>query len=72
VITGLIIGLVARKTRSLAVGLVVGALVGVALAFPIAYLNKYYWQVMLPGAVLGLIVGYATMRHGSAPALPAQ
>jgi len=27
---------------------------------------------MLPGGVLGLIVGYATMRHGPAPALPAQ
>ena len=53
--------------------LLVGAIVGVALAFPIALLNKYYWQVMLPGGVLGLIVGYATMRHGGpAQALPAQ
>ena len=28
--------------------------------------------VALPGGVLGLIVGYATMRHGPAQALPAQ
>ena len=23
----------------------------------------YYWQIMLPGSVLGMIVGYATFRH---------
>jgi hypothetical protein len=47
--------------------------VGVALAFPIALLNKYYWQIMLPGGVLGLIVGYATFRHGGAsPAVAAR
>jgi hypothetical protein len=62
---------VARKTQSLAVGLVVAPRRR-ALAFPIAYLNKYYWQVMLPGRVLGLIVGYATMRHGPRPPCPAQ
>jgi len=44
----------------------VGGLVGVALALPIAMLNKYYWQIMLPGGVLGVIVGYATFRHGGA------
>jgi hypothetical protein len=66
VITGLIIGLVARKTRSLALAVVVGGLVGVALAFPVALMNRYYWQTMLPGGVLGVIVGYATFRHGGA------
>ena len=23
----------------------------------------YYWQIMLPGAILGTIVGYATVRY---------
>jgi membrane protease YdiL (CAAX protease family) len=72
VIAGLIIGFIARKTRSLATAVVLGGLVGLALALPIALMEKYYWEIMLPGAVLGLIVGYATMRHGAAPALPAQ
>jgi LytS/YehU family sensor histidine kinase len=71
IITGLIIGLVARKTRSLALAIVIGGLVGVALAFPIAMMNKYYWQIMLPGGVLGVIVGYATFRHGPSPAAAA-
>jgi hypothetical protein len=31
-----------------------------------------YWQIIPPGSVLGLIVGYATQRYGqpSAPARP--
>jgi hypothetical protein len=24
----------------------------------------YYWEIMLPGSVLGVIVGYATQRYG--------
>ena len=38
-------------------------LVGVFLAFLVALGNHYYWQMMLPGAILGAIVGYATYRH---------
>ena len=40
-----------------------------ALALPIAVMNSnalhhnYYWQIMLPGSVVGLIVGYATQRY---------
>ena len=26
--------------------------------------THYWWQIMLPGSVLGLIVGYATQRYG--------
>jgi hypothetical protein len=59
--------------RSLAIGVGVGVAVGVFLAFLVALGNHYYWQMMLPGGVLGLIVGYATMRHGGgAQAAPAQ
>jgi hypothetical protein len=47
--------------------------VGVILAFLVALGNGYYWQMMLPGGILGLIVGYATMRHGPpSPALTPQ
>jgi hypothetical protein len=24
----------------------------------------YYWQIMLPGGILGVIVGYATFTQG--------
>ncbi len=29
--------------------------------------KHYYRQIMLPGSVLGLVVGYATQRFGRAP-----
>ena len=73
IIAGAIIGAVARKTQSLPMGIGFGLLVGLALAFPIALMqsqqtqHNYYWQIMLPGGVLGTIVGYATQRFGAVP-----
>lgn len=69
-IVGVLIGLFAWKVKSVPWGVVFGGLVGLALAAPIAYLNSqhyetnYYWHIMLPGAIVGLIVGYATQRYG--------
>lgn len=69
-IVGLIVGFFARKVASLPWGIVFGGLVGLALAAPIAIMNSnhyqtnYYWHIMLPGAIVGLIVGYATQRYG--------
>jgi hypothetical protein len=73
IIAGVAIGFFARKVNSLALGIVFGLAVGLALAFPIAYLQSaagknYYWQIMLPGGLLGLIVGYATQRYGGSVA----
>ena len=68
-IAGVLIGWFAKKVNSLPLGVVVGLLVGAALALPIAIMNSnalhhnYYWQIMLPGSIVGLIVGYATQRH---------
>jgi hypothetical protein len=28
--------------------------------------HGYYFQIMLPGAMVGLIVGYATQKYGAA------
>ena len=40
----------------------------------IAYMNAsqygrpdYYWKIMLPGALVGAIVGYLVMRYGRTP-----
>jgi len=39
------------------------------LAFLVAYMGggKYYFEIMLPGSIVGLIVGYATQRYGERP-----
>jgi hypothetical protein len=66
VIAGVLIGLFSRKVRSLPLGLVFGSCVGLFFAFWIAYLqHKYYFQIMLPGGMVGLIVGYATQKYGA-------
>jgi len=62
-----LIGFFARKVHSLALGIVFGLGVGLALAFIIAFMQHgYYFQIMLPGGMVGLIVGYATQKYGRA------
>lgn len=70
VIAGAAIGWFARKVDSLPLGICFGLAIGLFLAFLVALMgdekgNHYYWQIMLPGGILGLIVGYATQRFGS-------
>ena len=69
-ITGVLIGWYAKRTNSLASAIVFGLGVGLALAFCVSLAQKmagqpaYYWQIMLPGGILGVIVGYAAYTHG--------
>lgn len=72
-IVGVLIGWFARKVDSLPLGILFGLIVGALFAFLVALMpdeqgNHYYWQIMLPGSVLGIIVGYATQRYGKLPA----
>jgi uncharacterized membrane protein (Fun14 family) len=30
--------------------------------------KHYYFQIIVPGSIVGLIVGYATQKYGAAPA----
>jgi hypothetical protein len=70
ILTGLLIGWFAKRTKSLGTAIVFGLAVGLALAFCVSLAQKmsgqpaYYWQIMLPGGILGVIVGYATFSHG--------
>jgi len=63
-VTGLLMGFFAKKVRSVPLGVLGGLAVGGTLAFLVARTNGYYWQIMLPGSALGIIVGYATQRYG--------
>ena len=52
----------------MALGVLFGAAVGAVLAYLIVAMgNPYLWQIVLPGTLLGIIVGYATQRHLPAP-----
>ena len=67
-VAGIVIGVFARKVHSLALGIVFGLGVGLLLAFIVAQMQHgFYFQIMLPGGMVGLIVGYATQRYGRGP-----
>lgn len=68
-LAGIIIGFVAKKYHSLPLGLVVGFAVGLFLAFLVAAMpdtnGQHYWlEIMIPGSLVGLILGYITQRYG--------
>ena len=71
-IAGVAIGFFARKVHSLPLGILFGLTVGFILAFIVAQMQHgYYFEIILPGSIVGIIVGYATQRYGQAPAIPA-
>jgi F0F1-type ATP synthase assembly protein I len=75
-ICGVLIGWFARKVNSLPLGIVFGLLVGLALAWAVAAMpdpsgRHYYVEIMVPGSIVGMIVGYATQKFGTRPGAPA-
>ena len=70
-IAGVLIGWFSRKVNSLPLGILFGLGVGALLAYGVVLMgNPYFWQIMLPGSAVGVIVGYATQRHAEAPPAP--
>jgi hypothetical protein len=64
-IAGILIGVFAKKFNSLPLGIVFGLAVGFLLAFLVAFLQKdHYIEIILPGSILGIVVGFATQRYG--------
>jgi hypothetical protein len=69
-VAGVLIGWFARRVDSLALGVVAGLVIAALLALPFALGTdpatgrQYFWEIMIPGAMVGLIVGYATQKFG--------
>jgi hypothetical protein len=66
-IAGLSIGFFSKKVHSMSLGIVFGLGVGLLLAYIVAAMpsetgQHYYFEIMLPGAIVGAIVGYATQK----------
>ena len=69
-LTGLAVGFFATKLKSLPLGILFGLAIGCFLSWGVVAMNpgpKYYVEIMIPGSLLGAIVGYATWRFGGAP-----
>jgi len=71
VVTGVLIGLFARKVHSIVWGSLFGLAVGALFAYLILLGNPgHALNIMLPGSLVGLIVGYAAQRHGESGPTP--
>jgi len=70
-IAGLLIGFFARKVKSMPLGILFGLTVGFVLAVIVALMpdptgKHFYAQIIIPGSIVGLIVGFATQKYGAA------
>ena len=69
IITGLAIGFFSRKVNSVGWGIVFGLAVGLFLSYLVAAMPQPelgyhpYLEIMIPGGLVGLIVGIATQKR---------
>ena len=64
ILTGVLVGVFSRKVHSLAWGTLFGLAVGAFFAYLILLGNPgHALNIMLPGSLVGLIVGYAAQSH---------
>lgn len=70
-VTGVIAGWYARRSNSLGKGVLVGLIAGLLLSAPLVIEpdpragHRLVFEIVLPGMVLGAIVGFATQRFGA-------
>ncbi len=68
VLAGVLIGLFARKVLDVRKGVLFGLAIGALLAWGVAAMpsetgEHYYFEIILPGSIVGAIVGYATQVY---------
>ena len=67
---GWLIGWFARKVNNLPIGLLFGLAMGALFALPFALGTdpntgkQYFWEILIPGSMVGVIVGFLTQRYG--------
>jgi len=66
-ISGVAIGYLARKIHSMLLGILGGLIIAAFFSFLLVLKSgmALFWDIMLPGMLLGLVVGFATQRFGS-------
>ena len=69
IIAGIAAGWYARRVQSVPKGIAFGFVIGLLLAFAVAAMpdpsgQHYWWQIMVPGSILGGVIGWATQRYG--------
>lgn len=66
-LSGVAIGYVSQRVHSIAVGILAG--LGIAAALSLLVIlhagMALFWDIMLPGMLLGVVVGFTTQRFGN-------
>ena len=65
-LSGLAIGFFSQRVRSMPLGLFAGIIIAAILSLLVILRAGMglFWDIMLPGMLLGLIVGFATQKYG--------
>lgn len=67
-LAGIVSGYVSQRVHSMLLGILAG--VGIAAALSLIVILRagraLFWDIMIPGMLLGLIVGFATQKFGRA------
>ena len=65
-VSGVVIGYVAQRVRSMALGILAGGVIAALLSMLVILKAgmALFWDIMLPGMLLGLVVGFCTQRFG--------
>lgn len=71
-LSGIAIGYLAKKIHSMFLGILVGLIIAACFSFLLVLKAglALFWDIMLPGMLLGLIVGFATQRFGASGQQP--
>ncbi len=65
-IVGVVTGAIARKYNSLGIGIGCGLALGFFFAAIIAVMQgAHYLEIILPGSLVGVIVGFVTQKYGA-------
>jgi len=65
-VSGIAIGYVSERVHSLALGMLAGVTIAAVLSLLVVWHAgmALFWDIMLPGMLLGVIVGFCTQRFG--------
>lgn len=65
-VTGALAGLIARRVQSVPIGVAAGAAIGFVLSSLVALGQPdHYWDIVGPGMLVGVLVGFVTQRYPS-------
>jgi polyferredoxin len=65
--SGAVIGYVSQRVHSIALGMLAGMAIAAALSLLVVLSAglALFWDIMLPGMLLGVIVGFLTQKFGN-------